>query len=199
MSSYAPTILGLAAITALGCAPAIHVKTAAAPDANFSTDHTFRFLHFHSTVQPVSNPAQSNNPMFENSITGQEVHRDIADELTRRGYEHVRGGDTATSDLAIAYYIGTRQKLEVTNYDYGYPFWGWRGWRWGGGWGAWPQQQLTTYDQGTVIIDILDSSGKKLLWRGESRSEVPSDPNDYAKELSKAVHAILAEFPGRAG
>ncbi len=197
MTPYTPAVLALAAIAALGCAPAVHVKTASAPDANFSTAHTFRFMHFRSRTEQASNPTQSDNPMFANSITGREVHQDITTELTSRGYEYVRGGDTATSDLAIAYYIGSRQKLEVTNYDYGYPFWGWRGWRWYG-WGAWPQQQVTTYDQGTVIIDILDSTGKTLLWRGEGSSEVPRDPNDYAKALGKAVHAIMAKFPGHA-
>jgi Domain of unknown function (DUF4136) len=188
-------LAAFATVSALGCNP-IHVKTATAPDANFTAAHTFRFLHWHASAEPVSNPAQSNDPMFESSITGQDVRRDISRDLAAKGYEHVQGGDDAMSDLSVAYYIGSRRKLQVTNYDYGYPFWGW-GWRWGPGWGAWPAQQITSYNQGTVIIDVLDSTGHKLLWRGEGRSEVPSNPDDYQKALAKTVAKILSTFPSR--
>jgi hypothetical protein len=181
---------------AVGCASnEVRVRTALAPDANLNTERTFRFLPM-TVTHPVGNVAQEGNPMLENSITGREVRQDIARELQQRGYAHVPR-DSA-SDLTIAYYIGSKNHLEVTDYNYGYPFWGWRGWRWGAGWGAWPDRQVTEYQEGTVIIDLLDGSGKKLLWRGVGKSEVPDDPQDYAKALNRSVSAILREYPGHA-
>jgi hypothetical protein len=34
-----------------------------------------------------------------------------------------------------------------------------------------------------------------LLWRGVGKSEVPDDPNDYAKALAQTVKAIMDHFP----
>jgi hypothetical protein len=172
----------------------VHVRTAMAPDANLSTERTFRFLPM-TTSRRDTNVAQDRNPMFENSITGREVRHDIERELGQRGYTHVRDGD---ADLTVAYYIGSKNRLQVTDYNYGYPFWGWRGWRWGSAWVVGPERQVTEYEEGTVIVDILDGAGKKLLWRGVGRSEVPDDPQDYAKALNRSVSAILKQYPGHA-
>jgi hypothetical protein len=57
---------------------------------------------------------------------------------------------------------------------------------------------VTEYEEGTVIIDVLDGAGKQLLWRGVGKSEVPDDPNDYAKALNRSVSAILRQYPGHA-
>jgi len=190
-------ILAVALVLAgvVGCASnEVRVRTAIAPDANLSTERTFRFLPM-TMSHPVANAAQERNPMFENSITGQEVRHDIERDLGQRGYTRVRDGD---ADLTVAYYIGSKNRLEVTDYNYGYPFWGWRGWRWGAAWGGWPEREVTEYQEGTVIIDVLDGSGKKLLWRGVGKSEVPDDPQDYAKALNQSVSAILKQYPGHA-
>ena len=57
---------------------------------------------------------------------------------------------------------------------------------------------MTEYQEGTVIVDILDGTGKKLLWRGVGKSQVPDDPQDYAKALNLSVTAILKQYPGHA-
>ena len=44
--------------------------------------------------------------------------------MEERGYTRVRDPQ---ADLTVAYYIGSKNKLQVTDYNYGYPFWGWRG------------------------------------------------------------------------
>jgi hypothetical protein len=180
----------LASAAAVACMNAIHVETAIAPDANLSSAHTYRFL----LVPAARKPQETSNPMFESSITGQQVKRDIGQALQSRGY--VRQEDNA--DLSVAYYISAKQKLEVTDYNYGYAFWGWHRWRWWGGpWGAWPAQEITQFEEGTIIIDILDGSGKTLLWRGMGKSDVPDDAQEYAKDVDNTVHAIMRHFPGR--
>jgi hypothetical protein len=172
----------------------VRVRTAIAPDANLNSERTFRFLPM-TMAHPSANVAQEGNPMLENSITGKEVRDDIARDLEGRGYMRTRDPQ---SDLTIAYYIGSKNRLQVTDFNYGYPFWGWRGWRWGAGWGAWPDRQVTEYQEGTVIIDVLDNTGKKLLWRGVGKSQVPDDPQDYATALHHSVTEILRQYPGHA-
>ncbi len=130
--------------------------------------------------------------MLESSISGREIRRQIAKELMARGYAHARD----SADLVIAYYVGAYRTLVVTDYDYGYPFWDPKI-------GLTPEQSLPyhpstyEYEQGTVIIDVLDRDSRHLLWRGVGRTDVPTDPAKYASKLSSVVTAVIARFPGR--
>ncbi len=210
-------VAAASALFALGCAEGIHVRTAEAPQANFSSAATYRLLtagengrptaSTHSTASPngttnetaggevssSNNPTRSANPILESPISLQDLRDDIQRDLNARGYHR----DDGRADLSVAYYMGVHNRLEVTNYGYGYPFWGW-GWRWGPGWGGWPAQQVTQYEQGTIIVDVLDASGRRLLWRGMAHVPVPGDEQDYPKVIADGVNAIMKQFPGRA-
>lgn len=197
---------------AIGCAASIHVRTAEAPDAALNGS-TYRFLPpGNSTVAAANsdvptattntvggdvvtsqNPARTVNPILESPIVLQYMRREIERDLAGRGYHRQQEG----ADLSVAYYLGVRHKLQVTDYGYGYPFWGWH-WRWGRAWDVFPAQEITEYQEGTLIIDVLDASGRHLQWRGMGHIDVPSNPDDYSKVITKGVDAILAKFPGHA-
>jgi hypothetical protein len=205
------------ALLASGCAEEIHVRTAEAPQANFSSATTYRLLTpgenrsaitsanagarpngtatdtSRGDVAASDNPAQSSNPILQSPIMVQQLRADIERDLDARGYHR----ETGQADLSVAYYMGVHDRLRVTDYDYGYPFWGW-GWRWGPGWGAWPAHQVTQYQQGTIIVDVLDGSGRRLLWRGMAHVDVPKNEQDYAKVVTDGVNAIMQRFPGKA-
>jgi hypothetical protein len=76
-------------------------------------------------------------------------------------------------------------KLNLRTFDYGY---NWRGF---------PRQyaEVTEYEEGSVIIDVLDLTTHQLMWRGEGSAPVSTDPAKYANELRKAVDAIVKKFP----
>ena len=57
---------------------------------------------------------------------------------------------------------------------------------------------MTSFQQGTIVIDVLDASGTRLLWRGVGRTRVPHDEHEYAEVIARVVHAIMSRFPGRA-
>jgi hypothetical protein len=168
-----------------GCAPAIHVRTAADPDANLASLRTFRVL---PTPTPRgAAPTSKMDPMLQNSIMNRELRADLAQAFDARGYS----ADTTSPDFAVAYYASARDKLNVTYWDYGYPFW--RPWRWA--WGPAPVAQVSEYTQGTVIVDVIDPSSGRLLWRGRGVSKVSDNPKTYERELAKAVTAIVDKFP----
>jgi hypothetical protein len=194
MSSM-PSRLGVLAL-ALACAActaAVKVRTAAEPSADLSRLHTFRVMTT-PTRQGADTTSQS-DPMLVNSITNRALRDDISQAFERRGY--VAAGDGA--DFAVAYYASTRERLNVTYYDYGYPFWP-RWWNRRGFGGSYYGQtaDVTTYDEGTVIVDVVDPGTRELIWRGQGVAEVSSDPAKYRKELARTVTAIVDKFP-RAG
>ncbi|MDB4877839.1 MAG: hypothetical protein JWM41_4285 [Gemmatimonadetes bacterium] len=168
-----------AAMAAAACAPHIDVRTVAAPDANFAGRLTFRILRVpaHSGGTPLA----SNDPMLENSITYAALRDEVRRAFESRGYHY----SSTAADMDVAYYATAAPVLDVRTFDYGYD---WRGF---------PRQYVDVfqYEQGTVIIDVIDPPTRRLLWRGEGKAAVSTDPNKYAKELRRAVDAIVKKFP----
>jgi Domain of unknown function (DUF4136) len=140
------------------------------------------------TMKKANAVSDNNDPMLSNSISNQALRQDLAADFQAKGY-------TLTSDspsFAVAYYASAQQKLDVTNWDYGYRYWGYhRFWRGYEG----PVQTVQQYTQGTVIVDVIDPATKELLWRGQGQAAVSQDPTAYTAELAKTVQAIVAKFP----
>jgi hypothetical protein len=163
-----------------GCA-SVDVRTVTNPDANLAALKTFDVMP-HPTPPSATTQAGS-DPMLVNSVSSQALRSDVFKGLENRGY-----AVSKTPDFVVAYYASTKEKLDVTNWDYGYPFqpYGW--------WGP-PEQTVTQYTQGTVIIDVLDPASKTLLWRGQGVAPVSDDQGKYEQDLWKTVTAILEKFP----
>jgi hypothetical protein len=167
-----------ALVLALGACGGVQVRTLVSPDANFSGRNTFHLLSARARGTGQRAP---NDPMLDNSITNQRVRSAIRAAMEKRGYTYAEDG----ASIGIAYYAAARQKLDVRNYDYGY------------GWRRFPRQRTEVYEytEGTVIVDAVDPSTHNLLWRGQGRSAVSDDPDDYSKDLEKTVDAIVSKFP----
>jgi Domain of unknown function (DUF4136) len=179
-----PLLSLLALVIPAACAPGVHVRTAAAPDAHLTNLHTFIVMATPSRRARAS-ASDEVDPMLENSITYHALHADLISNFQEHGYVI----DSAKPDFAVAAYASARQKLDVTQYDYGYPYWRYR---W---WGPLDYPEITQYTEGTVVIDVIDPKTKDLLWRGQGVASVSDDPQVYAKELAKTVAKIVDRFP----
>ena len=63
-----------------------------------------------------------------------------------------------------------------------------------GGWGNLSAPMIDQYEEGTLIIDVLDGQNRQLMWRGaDSRRLGRAAPQQ--EEIRKSVEQILAEFP----
>jgi len=185
----ASAILGLAVITA--CAAPVQVRTAAAPNTQFSTLHSFIVMatpRRNRNTGGEGDQFNSIDPMLQNSITYRALHNDLVSNFQERGYVV----DSAKPDFAVAAYATARQRLNVTDYDYGYPYWR-HGW-----WGP-VVPAITEYTEGTVVVDVINPTTKELLWRGQGTASVSDDPQTYAKDLARTVAKIVDRFPEAAG
>ena len=56
---------------------------------------------------------------------------------------------------------------------------------------------VTQYQQGTLIIDIIDMSQQKLIWRGTGSGTMSDSPSveTRTENINNAVNQILAQFP----
>jgi hypothetical protein len=70
---------------------------------------------------------------------------------------------------------------------------------WGPGWGAgWRWRGWTEpvdYNQGILVIDILDGTNKALIWRSFASENVSSKEEKSIDKLDKAVVKLFKNFP----
>lgn len=179
----------VAALGIAACGPAIDVRTAVSPDANLAVLHTFRVLPAPRPRPDIGDPAPD-DPMLVNSITNRALRRALVAGFEGRGYMH---SDSAP-DFVIAYYAAAKHRLDVSRWDYGYP-WHPEWWRVWGRRGPRRGPIVTEFTEGTIIVDVLDATAKELLWRGRGVAVVSDDVNEYLIDLHETVAAILKRFP----
>ncbi len=96
-------------------------------------------------------------------------------------------------DFSIATHLGTKDRVRVMNWGYGYaPY----GRYWGGSWGP-GGVDVYQYEEGSLILDFVDSKSKDLIWRGSGKAQVDSasTPESRDKLINEAVTKILENFP----
>ena len=197
-------LVALAAAAALtsatACAPRVAVRTTESPTADLSAFRTFHILA--PPARRADAPAlPQSDPMLDNSITNQALRQDLRQALEGRGYAPA---PTRDADVLVAYYAGTREKLDTTYWNpgpYRYSYWGFRD-RW-----AWPYYgwagpavalaRVQESTQGTVIVDLIDARTQQLAWRGQGVATVSDDPSDYAKQIARAVDDVVKRLPAR--
>jgi hypothetical protein len=120
----------------------------------------------------------------------------VADELLRRGFQL----SLDDPDFRVAYHASLETKLRMTvvNEYYGYDYLG----SYGSTWGPAKQGQAALpedYEQGTLLLDIVDAETRRLVWRGTVQAQVYRDLDAKKREerIREAVKKALAQFPPR--
>lgn len=129
----------------------------------------------------------------DNDLVDKRIRTAIVNTLSAKQYTLV---DTGTPDFYISYQLTVEQKISTSNVSGGVSIGrGSRG-RYGSV-GIGTGTQVHAYDQGTLLIDVTESAGNKLIWRGISTQTVTehSDPEKSSKQINETVGKILAQFP----
>jgi Domain of unknown function (DUF4136) len=181
---YKLSALAAAVVLAGACGRSIEIQTMAAPDAGLSELHSFRVL-----PGPARRDGRivsgNDDPMISNSIANRTLRERIAKAFVDRGYAI----DERKPDFGVAFYATAQEKLDVSTWDYGYPF--------RPRWGVYgpPAPMITQYTEGSVIIDVVKPVTGELLWRGVGKAELIDGPDRNLEQLAKAAEAIVGRFP----
>ena len=145
------------------------------PSYDFSKLKTYGFI-------PISSEAGIDQ------LSADKLGNAINTELTAKGYKI-----ETPADFGIALMFSSQTKTNIQSYGYGY------------GYGAWGRPgmygtggvDVTQYDQGTLIIDIIDMSSQKLVWRGIGSGVMSESPSveTRTQNINNVVNQILAQFP----
>jgi hypothetical protein len=114
----------------------------------------------------------------------------IATELTRRGLVLATDGKP---DIVVHYYvlIGPNSESQFRGQFVGaVPPWGL------------PDFAMTTtsfkvFEQGTVVLDLMDATRKEIVWRGVAEAEINREksPAERDKRIRDGIAELLKKFP----
>lgn len=118
----------------------------------------------------------------------------MAKELSDRGMKYVE----QNGDVEITLFIVVNQKTSTSAYTNYNSTMGYRG-RWGWGMGG-AGYATTTYSEndyleGTFVVDMYDSTSKKLIWQGVITSVVTEKPEKREKSIPKKVKKLMKKYP----
>jgi hypothetical protein len=168
--------------------------TAAINKTNLSNYHTFAWM-------PASDRAQMNS----------EADAKIKDATTMALVSKGLRLNQRNPDLVVNYTLkvgtGTRTDYYTPYYGGFYPGWG-LGWGWGWGYrsyyyaygapfgyyGGLTFAEKEHYKEGTLIIDLVDTRTRRIVWRGFGVGEVHHNPQKSVEELPKVVDGVLAQL-----
>ena len=161
-------------------------------DVDYDDSLSFKNLHRYSWVPGT--PTKSNNPQLDSdTILHDRIRGSINSWLSGHGYEKT---DLEQADFLVAYFVSVKDQTKVTvlNDYYGYPSgWGYGYYRPYGS----SRSYVYEYQQGAIIIDIIDPKTRKLMWRGSATDEVNESetPEKRDQVINEAVDKILEKFP----
>jgi hypothetical protein len=163
-------------------------------DVHFSCYKTYRWAPTADSSSP--------HALFPNQLMQQRIAGFIEEALAARGLQRVAAG----GDLLLSYRVNVTEEPLYTTISDG-PGCGWGfscGWAggwgagWAGGWGGglgWSTTTVQTIYYGTLIVNLVDSGHKQLVFQGTSTQTISSRPEKNTRKLSKAVEQVFEKYP----
>jgi hypothetical protein len=171
----ASRVILLACLFATGCATSIRVETDFDPAQDFSG---FRQYGWHDRV---SAPDQ---------LVEARIRTVIDSVMAAKGFVRAEAG--LVPDFRLSFTAVAEEALRVDSVatSLGYRRRGW-------GVGVSSTTRVHEYELGTLVIDVIDAAGERLLWRGSSERALAEGrtPEEKTADAREIVAAILQKFP----
>ncbi len=155
----------------------------------FGTYKTYRWSE--EGASGIDDDVLAKNPLIFRNVKA-AVNR----ELRWKGFEMKDAGPV---DFIVTAHAAMRDRLAVgqtsmaVSYHRGYRSWG------PGYYSVWyaPYPAYTWYEEGTLMIDVIDAKSDELAWRGVVSGILRDygSNDDMHKEIDTVVGRVLARFP----
>jgi hypothetical protein len=132
------------------------------------------------------------NPQLDSPFLDQRVRAALVSQLAAKGFQKV---EDRTPDFYVNYHLSVQTRLSSSgvNTYYGVGSYGSHG-GFGIGLGTSPIRQ---YEEGTLVIDLVDVASRQLVWRGTGTRAVSRNPTpeETTRSIQEVVAEILKQFP----
>lgn len=194
MKLLKPLLITLVLLAVLSCGP--RVETVRPTDVNLAKYDTFAFL------------PNTNADIPNESYNDEDVNRMIVETVNQNMREAGYTLDRDNPDLLVLISTSTEIERERTTdpvyatypYTAGVgavsPYYGnyyWRGFNTFGGGIVGYDTDTYAYEEGTVVINLVDRETKQTVWKGMTSDALYDQPNTQA--MRELVNEIFEEFP----
>ena len=164
-------ILLAASLGLSSCSP-FKVRSDYAQTANFTTYKTYKIRI---------------DDLKLNDIDKERVLNELSKQLQMKGLQPGENPDLIVNVKA------NHKKITEINSTNPYGMWGWGG---GFGWGIGMNRTWTSnYNEGAIIVDLVDSQTQKLVWQGIGSGIDVDRPKAKQKQIRQMVAEIMANYP----
>lgn len=165
---------------------------------NVSTDfnpaYDFTTLKKYAWIDKTNTPGCDTR--INNDLVIDRVRAAVEKTLAAKGYVKT---STASPDFMVSWHGAIDKKLQMESIDHFYSPYGYGALSRDPFWGGSTMRTTTTreYEVGTLIVDILDPVGHKLIWRGTGKDRLHGNdnPEEITRRINEAVTAIMEDFP----
>ena len=159
------------------------------------TRHDFSGYSTYSWFKLAAPPDKAKPPTEANTILTRRISWAIDGELANKGMQKAEVGD---ADFLVTYSLVLQSRMVMYHTGWAVPMggWGWGGrggWGWGGGWGG-GRSSMETYTEGTIVVDVLDTKTRTLVWRGIAENAFRK-PNPDNEKVAKIIGKVMQDFP----
>jgi hypothetical protein len=168
-------LLAIGVVALAGCATmtvSSHVERA----ADFGAYQTYAWGE--PDALPTGDPRLDSNFFFKDHVIGA-----VEKQLAKKGLMLVDSG--SSPDLRVHYHANVTQRIDVdaTDRRYGYTT------------GSHPPE-IIEYEQGTLVVDVVDARTNRLVWRGWAQDGVITEDQDRLhRQLDDGVPRMFERFP----
>lgn len=158
----------------------------AAPKVGYDYDASANFGAYHTYTWLLGKQEPTGDKRVDNSLVDNRIRAAVSARLQAKGYTISANGKP---DFYVAYHVAVKDRMKGSSTqqyigDFAY--------------GTFTTiSDIHSYNEGDLLVDIVDAGSKQLVWRGAAQAEV--DPGMTPKErdarINRVIDDMFAHFP----
>jgi hypothetical protein len=148
--------------------------------ANSDYDRSINFKNYQTFKVSEENAMRPNvDPILNNEFNRKRIKNAISAQMKARGYVEA----DANPDLEVRFFTSVKDKQETqysNNYGYYYPR---------------TNSYTRSYEESTLVIDVVDAREKKLAWQGWIKGEKDYNSRNVEQKTWERVNNVFRNYP----
>jgi hypothetical protein len=116
------------------------------------------------------------DPLAESPLNDRRIHTALDSQLRAQGFS-----PSEQPDFLIAYYVTTKQGLDIQDNRFGI-----------GPWERWGNIDVKQVTQGTLVVAFVDPATRQEVWRGMASATIKE--KNLHKDVNKSITKLVQQF-----
>jgi hypothetical protein len=158
----------------------------ATAQVGYDFDRSANFSHYHTYTWASGGQEATGDRRLDSSLVDSRIRTAIDAQLRAKGYLASLDG---RPDFLVTYRVGMKDMMKGASTQH------YIGDRAHGTFTT--VSDIQPYNEGTLLIDILDANSQQLVWQASAKAELAQSlsPEQRDARVNNVVRAMLAHFP----